>query len=322
MLRRRDVSTDESPVSDVLAVGDVIRVRVGHGPAGEVLLSHAARDDDAPLTPAFPLVTGGSPWLSEDRKVARSDAAEPNAPTPASAPLPPDDYATRNDVRMLAQAISALRGDLLAVTSLVGRGGDAASGSPSSAELEQLRAENARLRSELAEERAERARAEARLSESSQDQRDNARALRDARRAAERAHVDPTEDGIRFEIERTWGNRTAPGERKRWPLREFRFGPDFIGSLSKLDENQLAKAVRACVDAITGRDREIPARDLHRLRTGEGGDDAYVVRADGAKCWRSAIEQGTPGARRLHYWELSGDVVELSRIVLHDDTKP
>ncbi|MFE6735971.1 hypothetical protein [Microbacterium sp. NPDC057650] len=320
VLRRRDVSTDESPVSDVLAVGDVIRVRIGHGPSGEVLLSHAARDDDALLTPAFPLVTGGAPWLSEDRKVARADAAEQTLPD-APAPALPDDYATRDDVRMLAQAITALRGDLLAVTSRVGRGGDPASGS-SSAELEQLRAENARLRSELADERAERARAEARLSETAQDQRDNARALRDARRAAERAHVDPTEDGIRFEIERTWGNRTAPGERGRWPLREFRFGADFIRSLSKLDENQLSKAVRACVDAITGRDREIPARDLHRLRTGEGGDDAYVVRADGAKCWRSAIEQNTPGARRLHYWELPGDLIELSRIVTHDDTRP
>ncbi|MDR2999333.1 MAG: hypothetical protein LBU78_14565, partial [Microbacterium sp.] len=110
--------------------------------------------------------------------------------------------------------------------------------------------------------------------------------------------------------------------RGRWPLREFRFGSDFIGSLAKLDENQLSKAVRACVDAITGRDREIPARDLHRLRTGEGGDDAYVVRADGAKCFRSAIEQNTPGARRLHYWELPGDLIELSRIVTHDDTRP
>ncbi|MFC4138514.1 MULTISPECIES: hypothetical protein [unclassified Microbacterium] len=322
VLRRRDVSADERPVGDVLAVGDVIRVRVAHGPHGEVLLSHSGRDDSAPLTPAFPLVTGGPAWLSEDRRATRSDAAEPAAAAPASAAPPlPDDYATRTDVRMLAQAITALRGDVLALTNLVGRSSGEASPAPS-AELERLRAENAQLRAEIADERAERARAEARLSETSQDQRDSARALRDARRAAERAHVDPTEDGIRFEIERTWGNRTAPGERGRWPLREFRFGPDFIRSLAKLDENQLSKAVRACVDAITGRDREIPARDLHRLRTGEGGDDAYVVRADGAKCWRAAIEQNTPGARRLHYWELPGDLIELSRIVTHDDTRP
>lgn len=68
--------------------------------------------------------------------------------------------------------------------------------------------------------------------------------------------------------------------------------------------------------------REIPARDLHRLRSGEGGDDAYVVRADGSRCWRSAIEQSTPGARRLRYWELPGGAVELSRVVHHDDTRP
>ncbi|WCD93316.1 hypothetical protein [Microbacterium sp. nov. GSS16] len=233
--------------------------------------------------------------------------------------MPTGDLATRADVSALAHEVAALRGDLLAVTNLVGRGGATAS---DGAELKRLRAENEQLRAKLADERAERAKVEASLSEASHDRREAGRALRDARRAAERAHVDPTADGIRFEIERTWGNRTAPGERARWPLREFTFGAAFIDSLAALDENQLSKAVRACVDAVTGRDREIPARELHRLRTGEGGDDSYVVRADGSKCWRSSIEQNTPGARRLHYWELPGGVIELSRVVHHDDTKP
>lgn len=324
VLRRRDVSADELPVGEVLAVGDIIRVRVSRS-GGELSLSHSDVDDETPTTPALPLVTGAPPWLSEDRVDDLSAAAPRTAPQPAersghptAGQQPADEHATRTDIRMLSQAIAALRGDVLALTNRVARG----AGAPGDSELEQLRAENMRLRAEVADERAERARAEARLSEASQSQREAGRALRDARRAAERAHVDPTEDGIRFEIERTWGNRTAPGERGRWPLREFRLGPDFIASLSGLDESQLSKAVRACVDAITGRDREIPARDLHRLRTGEGGGDAYVVRADGAKCWRAAIEQNVPGARRLHYWELPGNEIELSRIVLHDDTKP
>ncbi|MFE6996164.1 hypothetical protein ACFVAE_09425 [Microbacterium sp. NPDC057659] len=373
VLRPRDIRTDGRPVGDVLAVGDVIRVRVAHGPHRELLLTHAGSDDDAPLTPAFPLVTGGPPWLSEDH--GETDAAEPagtdaaapdgpdwsaagavaseaadspapttsgavgqNGPGPAESQSPgipslpaaaPEEYATRSDIHLLSQAITALRSELHAMSERREQTNtplptltpvlDPAS---DSAELERLREENAQLRSELARERTRREHAEAELADATQDERDEAQALRDARRAAERAHVDPTDDGIRFEIERTWGNRTAPGERKRWPLREFRFGPDFIGSLSKLDDSQLAKSVRACVDAITGRDREIPARDLHRLRTGEGGDDAYVVRADGAKCWRSAIDPDSPDARRLHYWDLPGDVIELSRVVTHDDTRP
>ncbi|UNK70684.1 hypothetical protein [Microbacterium sp. H1-D42] len=333
VLRRRDVAGDDVPVGDVLHVGDVIRVRVRRDPG--LALSHADADPAAPLTPAPALVVGGAPWLAEGRarsapNQTMSDAAAPATPVtePQDAPPAPTasaaprdaDHATRHDVNALAREVSALRGDMLALTNLVARGGRSATDDGT---LARLRAENEQLRAKLAEERAERANAEAKLAEATQEGREKGRALRDARRAAERSHVDATADGIRLEIERTWGNRTAPGERTRWPLREYRFGTGFIESLDALDENQLSKAVRACVDAITGRDREIPARELHRLRTGEGGDDPYVIRdADGARCWRSSIEQNAPGARRLHYWELPGGVIELSRIVHHDDTRP
>ncbi|HWK76760.1 hypothetical protein [Microbacterium sp.] len=363
VLRRRDVDVDEGPITDLLHVGDVVRVRVRRTPAG-IGLSYADADPDAPLVPSLALVTGGPAWLSEGRRretsapvgasegatsrsttsgSGASDAAAagtaetggashalggagvdvstaghltPAAPGPVPASV---DAAIRHDLGALSSEVAAVRRDLLALTNLVARGSGAVSDAP---ELAKLRTENQQLQRMLSDERAERASLEAKLADAAQDRRDAGRALRDARRAAERAHVDATPDGIRIEIERTWGNRTAPGERERWPLREYTFGGDFIASLEALDENQLAKAVRACVDAVTGRDREIPARELHRLRSGEGGDDSYVVRADGSKCWRSAIEQNTPGARRLHYWELPGGAIELSRIVHHDDTKP
>ncbi|WP_309064915.1 hypothetical protein [Microbacterium sp.] len=327
VLRRRDVDPDERPVSDLLAVGDVIRARVHRKPGGEIALSLVDVDPDAPVLPPLALVEGGAPWLSEDRP--RPTDAEPtrdadHAASPASAApavAATADVATRHDVAALAHEITALRSELLALTNLVARSnGDRPPRAGDDAE--RLRAENERLRAELSRERAERAGAEAKLAEVTEDRREAGRALKDARRAAERAHVDPTADGIRLEIERTWGIRTAPGERARWPLREYSLGAGFIESLASLDETQLSKAVRACVDAITGRDREIPARELHRLRTGEGGDDSYVVRADGARCWRSSIEQNAPGARRLHYWELPGGVIELSRVVHHDDTRP
>jgi hypothetical protein len=351
VLRRRDVDIDESPVNEILSVGDVIRVRV-HRSGADLALSAADADPDAPLIPALALVAGGAPWLSAGRRsapamrdavtgaVGTTAASETRSPEPDGGlghdELHPDNalhsdseprrndasepaLRIRHDIGALASEIAAVRRDLLALTNLVARGSGAASETP---ELARLRAENERLQASLADERAERASVEARLAEASHDRREAGRALRDARRAAERAHVDATPEGIRIEIERTWGNRTAAGERERWPLREYTFGPDFIASLEALDENQLAKAVRACVDAVTGRDREIPARDLHRLRSGEGGDDAYVVRADGSRCWRSAIEQNTPGARRLHYWELPGGAIELSRVVHHDDTRP
>ncbi|UWF77606.1 hypothetical protein [Microbacterium neungamense] len=320
VLRRRDVGAEDRPVSDLLAVGDVVRVRVHRKPGGEIALSVADADPEAPLVPPLALVAGGAPWLSEDRPRPSDSGTDAEQPASAAHRDRGAEPATRHDVAALAHEVAALRSDLLALTNLVARS-NGSNASNSGAES-QLRAENERLRAHLAQEKAERAGAEARLAELSEDRRETGRALRDARRAAERAHVDPTPEGIRLEIERTWGIRTAPGERTRWPLREYSLGPGFIDSLAGLDETQLSKAVRACVDAITGRDREIPARELHRLRTGEGGDDAYVVRADGGRCWRSSIEQNAPGARRLHYWELPGGVIELSRVVHHDDTRP
>ena len=327
VLRRRDVDAGDGPVSDVLAVGDVIRVRVTRLPDGTPALSRTDVDPDAALVPSLPLIAGGAPWLSEDRPpqqpsdaAAHTPAADEASALPPAAPIPSPDVATRTDVVALSHQITSLRGDLLALTNLVARGSGALV--TDAGELDRLRAENERLRAQLADERAEQATTEAKLAGAEQDRRETGRALRDARRAAERSHVDATADGIRFEIERTWGNRTAPGERGRWPLRDYTLGPDFIDSLSPLDEGQLSKAIRTCVDAITGRDREIPARELHRLRTGEGGGDSYVVRQDGARCMRSSVEQNVAGARRLHYWELPGGGVELGRIVLHDDTKP
>jgi len=61
--------------------------------------------------------------------------------------------------------------------------------------------------------------------------------------------------------------------------------------------------------------------EVPRRRRGVGGDDPVVVRADGAVCWRASVQRHTPAARRLHYWKL-GDQVELSRVALHDDTRP
>jgi hypothetical protein len=128
---------------------------------------------------------------------------------------------------------------------------------------------------------------------------------------------------VRHEIYLAWVERIHASERTVWPLRDYAVGPEFAASLETLDEAQFAKAMRACVDAVTGRIKDVAGRDLHRLRTGDGGDDPYRMRqSDHAVCWRAAIEQNVASARRLHYWELPGGGIELSRIVQHDDTRP
>lgn len=336
VLRRRDVSADEGPVNEILSAGDVVRVLVRQTQGKDVALSFVDADPNAPLVPAMALVVGGSPWLEEGREPAASavpgtisDAATrlPEAATSdviassAAQRIEIDGLATRDDISVLSREIATLRGDMLALTNLVARTAGGASGPDSI--TAQLREENELLRARLADERAERAQLELRLSSLSQKHRDTNRALRDADRGSSRPRGEAaTEASLRDEITRIWTERTAQGDRARWPLREYRFGPSFVASFNELDDGQQGKALRASVDAITGRDREIAGRDVHRLRTGPGGEDAYRQRADGARAWRSAIEQNTPGARRLHYWELTDQTIELSRVGHHDDLRP
>lgn len=75
-------------------------------------------------------------------------------------------------------------------------------------------------------------------------------------------------------------------------------------------------------EVLTGLAADIPGRELHRLRTGNGGGDPYRVRADGARAFRASLQVNTPSARRLHYWQLPNGQIELSRVVLHDDVEP
>lgn len=128
------------------------------------------------------------------------------------------------------------------------------------------------------------------------------------------------ESWLRNEILRAWTERVQAAEKPSLPLpTDYVIGPGFPESLSGLDNGQFDKAMRTIVDVLLDRAKDIPGRDLHRLRTGGGGDDAYRVRLeDGAQAWRAAIEIKSASARRLHYWVLDGRI-ELSRVVLHDD---
>jgi hypothetical protein len=73
---------------------------------------------------------------------------------------------------------------------------------------------------------------------------------------------------------------------------------------------------------LTGLAPEMNGLQVHRLRTGSGGDDPIRQRDDGAVCWRVSLQVNTPSARRMHYWKLPGGAYELSRVVLHDDVEP
>lgn len=146
------------------------------------------------------------------------------------------------------------------------------------------------------------------------------------------AESDPTtrrerfsadEDWIRHELYLAWIERLDAADRVRYPLPErFVVGPRFASSLESMDAGQLQKIFRAAVDVLTGYVRELGSRNVHPLREGTGASAASVVRGDGAVCFRAYVEQNTPSARRLHYWQTPSRQIELSRVVLHDDMDP
>jgi hypothetical protein len=134
------------------------------------------------------------------------------------------------------------------------------------------------------------------------------------------AHAD---EWVRHEIVLAWIDRLDAADRIRYPIgNDYLIGTRFAESLEALESGQLNKAFKAVVDVLSGYVSEIASRNVHPLRTGSGGADADLVRGDGARCYRAYIEQNTPSARRVHYWKLVDQRIELSRIVLHDDTQP
>ncbi|MFI7642304.1 hypothetical protein [Nonomuraea sp. NPDC049400] len=134
----------------------------------------------------------------------------------------------------------------------------------------------------------------------------------------EEVFCDP-EDQFRHDVYLAWSRRIPKGEKTARPLVRYTIGPDFLASLETTDGVDPSKVVDVVVEILTG--LRAPGRKLHRLRADTGGNSRPVARADGAVCWRVALQQDTPAARRLHFWR-SAQAIELSRVVVHDDMPP
>lgn len=327
-LRRRDVvgEDDETPVYDVLAVGDIVEARVRRDASGEIGLSLVDFDNEIPRVPAVALVAGGPPWLRGTHHADRVHAEEPETPNlvshaassvPIANPAPGVEVSARlaeltREVGRMSETLTRLarNGSVSSALAAPRRGIDA---DGLRRRLGEAQNDNRRLLDQLSEMKAVRRRVEKQASSGS---------ARLPSRSTRRARWKTDEDWLRHEILLAWVERVDASEKARYPLGRYLVGSDFAASIDALDEAQFAKAMRAVVDVATGRAPGIVARDVHRLRSGWGGDDPPIVRDDGAKAWRVAIELNTASARRLHYWELPGGSIELSRVVLHDDTTP
>lgn len=293
----------------------------------------APADGSAPeRATGSPPVPPARPCPGPGRRVVHTPAAQPVDAEPTRKPMVVD----ADSVPTAGSALHSTQLQLTAARAqiaelerrLVEAGADDSS-------IQRLQALVSGTRARLQQELAERGELERKIRELEEQRRNATLALRNARKTAasdpaaqddqatRRADWTTDEGWVKHEVHLAWIKRMRGGDRDTWPLRDYTIGPDFTASLGALDEGQFDKAMRATVDAVTGRIRTVAGRDVHPLRTGDGGGDTDVIRpGDNARCWRASIEQQTAAARRLHYWTLPGGAVELSRVVTHDDTEP
>jgi hypothetical protein len=133
---------------------------------------------------------------------------------------------------------------------------------------------------------------------------------------------DGERDWINFELQLAWVERVPYNERAGRPAPVAIVGDRFVESFVAMESGKKAKALRAMLDVLSGDRAKLAALEVHPLREGDGATARDLVREDGAKCKRAYVEEKSPAARRLHYWQLPDNSIEFSRVVLHDDMEP
>lgn len=171
----------------------------------------------------------------------------------------------------------------------------------------ELEGENSRLRSQLAEQK---------------------RRTREARREAHDAVPASDAEATQLAGQETdfhrlvfdeWLESTRTDDRSTHPLRAFVLHPSLHDSIEKVGGVDATRVAWVCAMVACGRAPDLAGLAPHALRSGHGGVDPQVVRADGAKAMRCSLKQSTPSAPRLHYWLRTDGVIEFAVVVNHDD---
>lgn len=353
-LPRRSVTSDAAAdLRELFSRDEVVRLQLLEtSPTWTARLADPGGD----VVPAVALYPGGPPWLIEPEEPEVAYEAEqpaPITPTVASVPL----EAVTPEPSPLDESADAQEDDDVAATrgptplAMPRRRGETVRPAvaaepapelparPSGAAITSLSLKVTELQARVAD-------LEARLTATEHErqqlvvlrQEDQAtihrqeiqlRKLRKKVRTAGTTSADPApvafadrEKGFRYLVLTAWARRTPVAEQPERPLPDFMIGPDFLESLDQVEGISESKVADVVFEIATGLAEQMPGRDVHPLRTGPGGSDPVCVRDDGARCWRAALQQNTPSARRIHYWRLPGGGLELSRVVLHDDMTP
>ena len=103
-------------------------------------------------------------------------------------------------------------------------------------------------------------------------------------------------------------------------LRPFSIGESFMQTVEVLGPNYRDRIIKTAGYVAINAPQLLRVREDHPLRSGQGAGSGTVLRGtDRATARRCAIEQGTPGARRLHYWVTTDGSVEFASVNTHND---
>lgn len=346
----------DNPADDLrtlMTVGEVIPARVvtGH-PTWTLKLSDV--DDDEPIVEPPSVLPGGPPWIIEEPDSDEAsepightptllpapspspelelELEQPSRPEPASPPHTARPSPTLLDRNRPTPAIPKPTGPSPAPLTTESTRALLLKIDGLQAEIARHQREESGLRADLLAAAHDRDQlrflldqAEGRANKAEHDLKSARSRLRKSgntkpslRAAGAPQFADP-EQGFRYLVLTAWATRTAVGEQHARRLPGYDLGPGFLESLRKLEGIKAEKVADVVFEIVTGLAAQLPGREVHRLRTGPGGDNPVRSREDGAVAWRSSLQVNTPSARRIHYWMLPDGRFEFARVATHDD---
>jgi hypothetical protein len=127
------------------------------------------------------------------------------------------------------------------------------------------------------------------------------------------------EDEFEWLLYGQWLAATPDGSDRR-PLAERSYSGEFIDDVERLVGSDTAGRLRiawVCAMVACGRAKDLDGLQVHPLRTGEGPMAPQNACGE-AKAYRCAIRRNTPGAPRMHWWQLPGGKVQFANVFRHD----
>ncbi|WP_186759000.1 hypothetical protein [Arthrobacter alpinus] len=333
---------------DLLTEGEVVRVRVLYE-NGTVVLSMLDVDDDEPWVPAPALTAGGPPWLDPARPYTSIFAppgtvAGPGTTTAGEAharalgcetagtgvvprghgpaPSPAERRSALKSTQMELEKARHTITELLEAATRRGATDKIARAlqdqvEQAHGEVRELARQHHQAQHQVDILKAELARTKTKLVGTKQQ----------LRSVASRSETGFTglfstpEQQFAFELNAQWAKRVPATDKAAEPLGTYVIGPEFLASMALLTAAQRTKALRAVVDLVAARQGPLHNRKPHFLRENDGAHAPARTRGEDI-CMRLAVEQGTSGALRLHYWKLKAGGLELHEVVTHDEVKP